>query len=70
MGVIVDGRRKLSNNKKKTMMSSYFGNMLSIPFSGKLINELVEKPLSVVAEEVRKIVKAAVTEEHFLRLVD
>ncbi|XLU34236.1 hypothetical protein S245_070302, partial [Arachis hypogaea] len=52
MGVILDGSRRLSNDKKEAMMSSYFGNMLSIPFGGKPINELVEKPLSVVAEEV------------------
>ncbi|QHO26864.1 hypothetical protein HN51_023889 [Arachis hypogaea] len=72
MSVIVDGRRRLSNGKKKkeAMMSSYFGNVLSIPFGGKPINELVEKPLSVVAEEVRKIVKEVATEEHFLGLVD
>ncbi|QHN82016.1 uncharacterized protein DS421_20g692010 [Arachis hypogaea] len=69
MGVILDGSRRLSNDKKEAMMSSYFGNMLSIPFGGKPINELVEKPLSVVAEEVHEIVKATATEQHFLRLV-
>ncbi|MED6114634.1 hypothetical protein PIB30_082281 [Stylosanthes scabra] len=75
MGVIVDGRRRLmmNNDKKKKesmMMNSYFGNVLSIPFGGKPINDLMEKPLSELVEEVREIVEAAATEEHFLGLVD
>ena len=48
MGTMVDGRKWLSNEDKvkETMMASYFGNVLSIPFGKKTINELKEKPLS------------------------
>ncbi|RDX83233.1 Shikimate O-hydroxycinnamoyltransferase, partial [Mucuna pruriens] len=64
MGVVVDGRKKLSN------MGSYFGNVLSIPYGGRAVEELVEKPLSFAAKQVHEFLKMAVTEEHFLGLVD
>ncbi|XP_061342780.1 coniferyl alcohol acyltransferase-like [Gastrolobium bilobum] len=72
MGVVVDGRKRLSNGdkNKEERMSSYFGNVLSIPFSGKPAEELVEKPLSWVAEQVHEFLDTAVTEEHFLGLID
>ena len=72
MGVVVDGRKRLSNGdkNKEAMMGCYFGNVLSIPFGGKSVDELVEKPLSWVAEEVHEFLETAVTEEHFLGLID
>ncbi|XP_020206989.1 shikimate O-hydroxycinnamoyltransferase [Cajanus cajan] len=68
MGVVVDGRKRLSNGDKN--MGSYFGNVLSIPYGGKQVEELVEKPLSWVAEKVHEFLEMGVTEEHFLGLVD
>ncbi|CAI8585123.1 unnamed protein product [Vicia faba] len=72
MGLVVDGRKRLSNdnkNKEETM-STYFGNVLSIPYGGRSAEELVEKPLSWVANQVHDFLEAAVTEEHFLGLID
>jgi hypothetical protein len=38
MGLVVDGRKRLSNGdkNKEEIMSSYFGNVLSIPTTRKL----------------------------------
>ena len=41
MGVVVDGRKMLCNDEKN--MGSYFGNVLSIPYGGNAVDELVEK---------------------------
>ncbi|KAG5109452.1 hypothetical protein AAZX31_14G030200 [Glycine max] len=68
MGVVVDGRKMLCNDEKN--MGSYFGNVLSIPYGGNAVDELVEKPLSWVAEKVHEFLKMGVTEDHFLGLVD
>ena len=68
MGVVVDGRRRLS--RTTATMDSYFGNVLSIPFGGKRVEELVEKPLSWVAREVHEFLEVAVRKEHFLGLID
>lgn len=72
MGVVVDGRKRLSNGdkNKEAIMGSYFGNVISIPYGGIAAEELAEKPLSWVAEQVHKFLETAVTEEHFLGLVD
>ena len=66
MGIVVDGRKPLSHDK----LSSYFGNVLSIPFGEKTSQELKEQPLSWVADEVHDYLKAAATKEHFLGLID
>lgn len=68
MGVVVDGRKMLCNDEKN--MGSYFGNVLSIPYGGNAVDELVEKPLSWVAEKVHEFLEIGLTEEHFLGLVD
>ncbi|KAI5433203.1 coniferyl alcohol acyltransferase [Lathyrus oleraceus] len=72
MGLVVDGRKRLSNGdkNKEEIMSSYFGNVLSIPYGGKSAEELIEKPLSWVTNQVHDFLEAAVTEEHFLGLID
>nr|AHA90802.1 cinnamyl alcohol acyltransferase 1 [Larrea tridentata] len=72
MGIVVDGRTRLGDGdeKKAKMMSKYFGNVLSIPFGGKKMHELTEKPLSWVADEVHDFLDVAVTKEHFLGLID
>lgn len=65
MGIVVDGRVRLGSQ-----MSSYFGNVLSIPFGAERVNEVVEKPLSWVANKVHDFLEQAVTKEHFLGLID
>ncbi|GLT38222.1 hypothetical protein SLA2020_124860 [Shorea laevis] len=72
MGIVVDGRTRLSEGctGKESQMGTYFGNVLSIPFGSENVKELIEKPLSWVAEEVRDFIKNAVTKEHFLGLID
>jgi len=75
MGIVVDGRRRLANNSSdedrgEAMMTHYFGNVLSIPFGRKSVEELVNKPLGWVVDEVREFVSVATTEEHFLGLID
>ncbi|KAK7387009.1 hypothetical protein VNO78_27450 [Psophocarpus tetragonolobus] len=72
MGIVVDGRKRLGNGDKKNeaMMECYFGNVLSIPFGEKPVQELVEKPLGFLAEAVHKFLAATATEEHFLGLID
>ncbi|OIV91029.1 hypothetical protein TanjilG_16989 [Lupinus angustifolius] len=76
MGIVVDGRKCLSlsncgdNKGKNELMGCYFGNVLSIPFGEKPVDELVEKPLWWVADEVHEFLATAATEEHFLGLID
>ncbi|XP_062083638.1 coniferyl alcohol acyltransferase-like [Humulus lupulus] len=69
IGIVVDGRKWLSEGENKAM-DSYFGNVLSVPFTGKKVSELVEEPLSEVAAEVHESLEAALTKEHFLGLID
>ncbi|CAE5959083.1 unnamed protein product [Arabidopsis arenosa] len=66
MGIVVDGRRRLMEKENST----YFGNVLSIPFGGHSINDLIDKPLSWVSNEVHKFLEEAVTKDHFLNLID
>ncbi|XVE89228.1 hypothetical protein DITRI_Ditri19aG0133800 [Diplodiscus trichospermus] len=72
MGIVVDGRTRLGegDKNKASQMSCYFGNVLSIPFGGQRVNELIEKPLSWVANQVHDFLDQAVTKEHFLGLID
>ncbi|KAL5747051.1 hypothetical protein ACOSP7_024054 [Xanthoceras sorbifolium] len=73
MGIVVDGRTRLcqgGNDKYSSLMTSYFGNVLSIPFGGQRVNELVQKPLSWVAEQVHDFLDKAITKDHFLGLID
>ncbi|KAG2324461.1 hypothetical protein Bca52824_007189 [Brassica carinata] len=66
LGIVVDGRRRLMEQENNT----YFGNVLSIPFGGQKIDDLINKPLSWVTEEVHRFLESAVTKEHFLNLID
>ncbi|KAJ6678850.1 SHIKIMATE O-HYDROXYCINNAMOYLTRANSFERASE-LIKE [Salix viminalis] len=73
MGIVVDGRTRLSSTvpeKGDDVMKAYFGNVLSIPYGGKTVRELIENPLSWVANEVHDFLENAVTKEHFLGLID
>ncbi|KAK3227325.1 hypothetical protein Dsin_007187 [Dipteronia sinensis] len=73
MGIVVDGRSRLcegGNEEYTRLMGSYFGNVLSIPFGGERVNEVIEKPLCWVAEQVHDFLENAVTKDHFLGLID
>nr|GMD86375.1 shikimate O-hydroxycinnamoyltransferase-like [Ipomoea batatas] len=72
LGVVVDGRTRLSggDEKQAQLLKGYFGNVLSIPFGDKKIEDLQEKPLSWVANAVREFLEEALTREHFLGLID
>uniref|UniRef100_A0A7N2R9I5 Uncharacterized protein n=2 Tax=Quercus lobata TaxID=97700 RepID=A0A7N2R9I5_QUELO len=72
MGIVVDGRTRLSDGDidKASLMVYYFGNVLSIPYGGKEVNEIDENPLSYLANEVHDFLDGAVTKEHFLGLID
>ncbi|PKI35204.1 hypothetical protein CRG98_044370 [Punica granatum] len=65
MGIVVDGRTRLPGD-----MSSYFGNVLSIPFGEKSVSKLAEKSLSWIADGVHEMLSTAATREHFLGLID
>jgi hypothetical protein len=72
MGVVVDGRTRLTegDEHKASLMGSYFGNVLSIPYGTEQVDELNEKPLEWVADKVHEFLEGAVTKEHFLGLID
>ncbi|GMH27127.1 hypothetical protein Nepgr_028970 [Nepenthes gracilis] len=73
MGIVVDGRRRLSiieGGLNEELMIRYFGNVVSIPYGGKSGDELKEKPLSWVAETVQEFLENAATKEHFQGLID
>lgn len=68
MGIVVDGRSRIAD--ENDLMASYFGNVLSIPFGSKKVQDLNEKSLNWVADEVHEFLECAVTKEHFLGLID
>jgi hypothetical protein len=72
MGVVVDGRTRLSDGDehKALLMASYFGNVLSLPYLAKQVDELSEKPLGWVADKVHEFLEGVATKEHFLGLID
>ncbi|KAK4421285.1 (Z)-3-hexen-1-ol acetyltransferase [Sesamum alatum] len=72
LGIVVDGRSRLidGDESEAKLIGSYFGNVLSIPFGEKKIEELKEKPLNWVANEVHAFLQSAMTKEHFLGLID
>ncbi|CAA3025150.1 shikimate O-hydroxycinnamoyltransferase-like [Olea europaea subsp. europaea] len=72
LGIVVDGRTRLINGDENQakLIEPYFGNVLSIPFGEKKIEELKERPLSWIANEIHELLESAVTKEHFLGLID
>lgn len=68
MGIVVDGRTRLGASQGD--MDSYFGNVLSIPYGGQHVGQLMEEPLSWVADQVNTFLRDAVTKDHFLGLID
>ncbi|GFQ04757.1 shikimate o-hydroxycinnamoyltransferase [Phtheirospermum japonicum] len=73
LGIVVEGRRRLINggdSEEANLITSYFGNVLSIPFGEKKIRDLKQNSLNWVATEVHEFLQSALTEEHFLGLID
>ncbi|XP_006343402.1 omega-hydroxypalmitate O-feruloyl transferase-like [Solanum tuberosum] len=74
-GLVVDGRTRLIsndvdvNNQDKSL-KGYFGNILSIPFGEKKVEELKEKSLNWVANVIHEFLDIAKTQEHFLGMID
>ncbi|KAL0321176.1 UNVERIFIED_CONTAM: hypothetical protein Sradi_5379100 [Sesamum radiatum] len=68
LGIVVDGRSRLidGDESEANLIASYFGNVLSIPFGEKKIEELKEKPLNWVANEVHEFLQSAMTKSIFL----
>ncbi|TMW86565.1 hypothetical protein EJD97_021213 [Solanum chilense] len=72
LGIVVNGRSRLSNGDEEQakILEGYFGNVLSIPFGEKKVEELKEKSLSWVASAVHEFLEHVVTREHFLGLIN
>lgn len=74
LGIVVDGRNKLScaddKNQTVSMWYEYFGNVLTIPFGENKNKELKERPLNWIANQVHEFIKIAATKQHFLDLID
>ncbi|KAM3239130.1 coniferyl alcohol acyltransferase-like [Capsicum annuum] len=75
-GIVVDGRTRLmssnvdDDDNRGKWVKGYFGNVLSIPFGEKKIDELKAKSLDWTANAVHEFLDIAKTEEHFLGLID
>ncbi|XP_049383878.1 coniferyl alcohol acyltransferase-like [Solanum stenotomum] len=72
LGIVVNGRSRLSNGDEEQakILKGYFGNVLSIPFGEKRVEDLKEKSLCWVARAVHEFLERAVNKEHFLGLIN
>ncbi|KAG5529672.1 hypothetical protein RHGRI_030149 [Rhododendron griersonianum] len=72
LGIVVDGRMRLSEGEmeKAKLFTSYFGNVLSIPYGEKPVRVLTNQPLCSAADSVHEFLQTAVTKDHFLDLID
>nr|XP_043629821.1 coniferyl alcohol acyltransferase-like [Erigeron canadensis] len=80
IGVVVDGRERLSDDNLEDLslsninnsltMKTYFGNVLSVPYCEANSGHLQRMPLREVAKMVLKCVTNACTKEHFKGLID
>ncbi|KAH7861531.1 hypothetical protein Vadar_027446 [Vaccinium darrowii] len=57
-------------DEKTKLFTSYFGNVLSIPFGEKPIPVFTSQSLSSTADSVHEFLESAVTKDHFLDLID
>ncbi|KAK3143761.1 hypothetical protein QOZ80_4AG0304600 [Eleusine coracana subsp. coracana] len=67
MGVVVDGRARI---RADGAMTSYFGNVLTVPYGVARAADLRGTALAGAASDVHRWVAAAATGEHFRELVD
>ena len=72
LGIRVDGRTRISrgDKEKAILMASYFGSVVSLPYGTKKVDEVIENPLSWVANEVHGIVEGRNNKEYFLELIN
>lgn len=72
MGILVDGRTRLSegDGTKTAKLSSYFGNVLSVPFVVEKSAVIKEKTLSWAADTIHDCIQGAAKKDHFLDLID
>ncbi|KAK9698355.1 hypothetical protein RND81_08G098500 [Saponaria officinalis] len=73
MGIVVDGRTRLSDGEGKdklTRLFSYFGNVLSIPFGEQKCGDLTNMSLDCVTNKVHNFLNQATSKDHFLGLID
>ncbi|KAL2457616.1 HXXXD-type acyl-transferase family protein [Forsythia ovata] len=72
LGIVVDGRSRLidRDENQAKLIKPYFGNVLSIPYGEKKIEEMKKKPLSWVANEIHEFLGTVVRKEHFLGVTD
>ncbi|XP_021765880.1 shikimate O-hydroxycinnamoyltransferase-like [Chenopodium quinoa] len=73
MGIVVDGRNRLSNEESKEKaqaFNSYFGNVLSVPFGEQKCGDLKDMSISKMAKLVHDFLAKSVTKDHFLDLID
>lgn len=68
MGWLVDGRTRISKEKKS--MSNYIGNVLSLAFGEASIAQLNNQTLSDIAEIVHDSLIKVTNRDHFLGLID
>ncbi|CAL1400602.1 unnamed protein product [Linum trigynum] len=65
LGIVVDGRSRLGDQ-----MRAYFGNVISVPYGGKRVNELDGSSLGQVAGWVHEFLERGANREHFVELID
>ncbi|KAL8239692.1 hypothetical protein R6Q59_016259 [Mikania micrantha] len=72
MGVVVDGRRFLTQVDKKdsSLFENHYGNVLSVPYGVASNSDLNAMPLHEVANKVHGFVAETTNEEHFRGLID
>ena len=72
MGIVVDGRTRLSNNNNnhRSELHNYFGNVLSLPFVTKTINKLNSMTLAKITQEVHGFLEQVKNKQHFEDLID
>ncbi|CAO2839569.1 unnamed protein product [Amaranthus hypochondriacus] len=66
MGIVVDGRTRLGRDGLYT----YFGNVISLPFVMKSINELNSMTLAKITQEVHEFLGQVKNKQHFEDLID
>uniref|UniRef100_A0A0D6QRF2 Uncharacterized protein n=1 Tax=Araucaria cunninghamii TaxID=56994 RepID=A0A0D6QRF2_ARACU len=64
IGIPIDGRAYLN------LPHSYFGNAIAIPFTQTDANEILDKPLSAIAEIVHNVIRCSTNSEYFRSFVD
>ncbi|KAK1418350.1 hypothetical protein QVD17_27493 [Tagetes erecta] len=70
MGVVVNGRRFLTEKDDSSVFENHYGNVLSVPYGVESNSDLKAMPLHEVANRVNGFVAETTNEEHFRELID